>query len=146
MSKLALMKLCMKIKKLTCRCHLQNRLKLFLKKGEVMKTIYAESRGEGANTTSTQLAQTSTQPIQPTQSAFSNLLSSIASIGQVPKAIATSISSSLTRSPRLQHDDAVLEGFRERIMATNSANDLMIRDINLLLEDYKNLLYILFKQ
>ena len=29
-------------------------------------------------------------------------------------------------------------------MATNSANDLAIRDVNNLLEDYKNLLYIMY--
>lgn len=44
----------------------------------------------------------------------------------------------LTSSPELAR-------FRERILATNSANDLNIRDLNPLLEDYKNLLFILFK-
>lgn len=71
-------------------------------------------------------------------------MSSIASIGQVPKAIASSIASTLTRSPRSHNTPDELAGFRERMMATNSANDLVIRDVNALLEDYKNLLYIMY--
>lgn len=67
----------------------------------------------------------------------------------MPKAIATSITSTLTRSrasPQIEHQvNTELAEFRERMLATNSANDLMIRDVNILLEDYKNLLFILFK-
>lgn len=90
---------------------------------------------------------------------FANIISSIASIGQVPRAIASSISSTLRSRPSTSptpspinfpappptiiNDD--LAGFRERMLATNSANDLMIRDINPLLEDYKNLLFIVLK-
>ena len=86
-----------------------------------------------------------TPPPSNAQNAFSSIMSSIASIGHMPKAIATSITSTLTRSPRMHREDEVLASFRERMMATNSANDLMVRDITTLLEDYKNLLYIMFK-
>ena len=106
--------------------------------------MYMESEDE----TSLSVQSTTAAPSpQPVQSALSSLLSSIASIGQVPKAIATSISSTLTRSPRSNAgtEDAVLDSFRERMMATNSANDLVIRDIGMLLEDYKNLLYMMYK-
>lgn len=77
-------------------------------------------------------------------STTSHLGNFFSSIGQFPKVIASTITSSLSKSPRIQSTE--LESFRERIMATNSANDLQIRDINPLLEDYKNLLYVLFKQ
>lgn len=64
----------------------------------------------------------------------------------MPKVIATSITSTLTRS-RGTPPTATTEmnEFRERMLATNSANDLTIRDVNTLLEDYKNLLFIIFK-
>lgn len=69
----------------------------------------------------------------------------------MPKAIATSITSTLTRSrvnttmQQIDEANTELAEFRERMLATNSANDLAIRDVNMLLEDYKNLLFILFK-
>ncbi len=39
-----------------------------------------------------------------------------------------------------------LDSFRERMMACNSAADLSVRDLNPLLEDYKNLLYLLMRE
>ena len=62
----------------------------------------------------------------------------------MPKAIASSITSTLTRS-RGTPVNTEMNEFRERMLATNSSNDLTIRDVNILLEDYKNLLFILFK-
>ena len=95
---------------------------------------------------------------------FASLISSFASLGQMPKALATSISSSLrpqaaaetttnvTTSNTAAKTEFLLDAsseelivFRERILATNSPNDLRLRDINLMLEDYKNLLYVLLK-
>lgn len=64
----------------------------------------------------------------------------------MPKVIATSITSTLTRSRGgSSTPPAEMNEFRERMLATNSANDLTIRDVNTLLEDYKNLLFILYK-
>lgn len=66
----------------------------------------------------------------------------------MPKAIANSITSTLTRSRVGSNTPPInteMNEFRERMLATNSANDLTIRDVNILLEDYKNLLFILFK-
>lgn len=84
---------------------------------------------------------------------FANLLASIA---QVPKSLASTFTTTLkspiaanTRPPPpkelLTSENREIDGFRERILAVNSANDLTIRDVNLMLEDYKNLLYVLFK-
>lgn len=66
----------------------------------------------------------------------------------MPKAIAASITTTLTRSRASSQGDQVnteLAEFRERMLATNSSNDLTIRDVGMLLEDYKNLLFILYK-
>lgn len=49
------------------------------------------------------------------------------------------------RLPELPPASHELIAFRERMLACNSANDLAIRDLSPLLEDYKNLLYILLR-
>ena len=53
-----------------------------------------------------------------------------------------------SKSPKTEEnvsESNELSAFRERMMACNSAADLSVRDLNPLLEDYKNLLYMLLK-
>lgn len=52
----------------------------------------------------------------------------------------------LSRAPSQSAANDELAAFRERMMACNSAADLLVRDLNPLLEDYKNILYVLTRE
>lgn len=113
------------------------------------------------------VAGASSAPTGPFASMASSVMSSI---GQVPKAIGQAVASGFTRKPGapgaleapvlpasapLDHHKYSphclppptqdLIDFRERLLATNSINDLQVRDLPVLLEDYKNLLFILLR-
>lgn len=76
-------------------------------------------------------------PLQPTHGITSYLFSSIS---HVTSAVTSRLPGRSTKDP------SELTAFRERMLACNSANDLLIRDLNPLLEDYKSLLYTLLKE
>lgn len=96
---------------------------------------------------SSSLSSIDPQVIPSSPSHFSSFISSITS---VPKTLVSNmglIGGRTALKNEVHHGDLIFEmtEFRERMMATNSEKDLCIRDVSLLLEDYKNLLFKIFK-
>lgn len=82
-------------------------------------------------------------PVQsPTPGITSYLFSSIS---QVTSAVTSRLPGRSVKDPA-SASSIDLSAFRERMLACNSASDLLVRDLNPLLEDYKSLLYTLLKE